>query len=690
MSTSKYPNRDALREANDIYLDVMCQFVSECLDKVQGTTAAELIRDALRLSSHDDIGGTIEISDIAYLIRKYWYDSFEEQFDIIDPHYEVRSATGLIVEGRNRASHRPWDLDPEFTRTQLFLIAELLGKINKPNEHREVMAIRDELFPNDTKERLVKMETENATYQKSLEKSKKELETAESEKIKYEKDNATLSKQVDEKEKRHRKLSKQLKNAKAEKDKYKKNLTGTKQRLEKSESVQADYKKQLKIISKELELVKVEKNASEEYRTDTRNLLTTVAIDDQSVFPSFGTDSDVRILDRRGTDKHSYLSKLLDQKQPTIIYVQSKEKIHQLLDLVGPEKAVMIENHSEQTSEAEKIKILEKLENRELIAVVSNTTFFTLPSLHCVEHFVFCHLVPSLDTFFKRCQPAFTSGKNNYLHLIYDSKQDIEGLTQKYPDREVLEKLYPKLTNLVETNGNFIEVENLYSELDIAKLGIETGLAIFEELQLIERNSGSIKLLPPVGKKLDESEIYCRGEKLKKETEDFKTFQLEHSIEQIWEKMLEELKIDSEQTFKIPLKISETEGNYLKDPQTQPEQSTEVEVDKNTKTKYRKKKFSIAERYVAETTVEERNGIAAKMAHLRINATGSKPLAWREIREKLGLQNDQFHKAIRHSEGYRKAVIRRIKSLKAQEGGWEYKGKLEVLTGIELTEKELE
>ena len=78
-----------------------------------------------------------------------------------------------------------------------------------------------------------------------------------------------------------------------------------------------------------------------------------------------------------------------------------------------------------------------------------------------------------------------------------------------------------------------------------------------------------------------------------------------------------------------------------------------------------------------------------KVVQLRINATGSRPLAWRKIREKLGLGNDQFHKGIRLSEGYREAVIDRIKSLKAQEGGWEYSGKLEFLTGIEITEEEL-
>ena len=44
----------------------MYQFVSKCLGKVQGTTAKELIRDALSLViRQEDIEEKIEISDIS-------------------------------------------------------------------------------------------------------------------------------------------------------------------------------------------------------------------------------------------------------------------------------------------------------------------------------------------------------------------------------------------------------------------------------------------------------------------------------------------------------------------------------------------------------------------------------------------------------------------------------------------------
>ena len=620
MSKAKYPNRDALREANDIYLDAMRPFVIYHLKQVPGKTVEDLINEALdnrqkddfwrKLDEHDDVESAIDFSYFPLIIKEHWLIEqnrrnygFAQRFN---GDMTIQSRLWLIRDGRNSCEHRGTkDLDSEFVRINLFHITELLGKINRLNEQSEVETIRDQLFFDNTKERLAEaekrlkeMEAENAAYKENLAEVEKHLEAAKSEKSQYETDNATLSKQIDGKEKRRKKLSTQLKSAKAENDKYKKNLAGAKQRLEKSEAARADYKERLKTMSKELKdrkkelaaveaektahqkhlktiseelesvkveqstfeerltatsnelaLAQVEQKASEKYLAVARNLLTTVAIADQAIFPPLGTDAAVRIIDRRGTDKRNYLLALLEQKQPTIVYVQSEAMVDRLLTRVVPEEEDVIGRCYQQTSKAEETEILEKLENGELIAAVSSATLSTLTPAHPIEHFIFCHLVPGLEEFFKRCQPAFTSKKNTYLHLIYNNEQDIEGLNewlaQKYPNRETLEKLYPELRQLAATNGDFIDIRSLYSELDIAKLGIETGLAIFEELQLLERNGESIKLLTPAGKTLDESETYCKGEKLKKETTDFCPFQLEHSIEQIWEKMLEELNIES-------------------------------------------------------------------------------------------------------------------------------------------------
>lgn len=851
MSTAKYRNREALDKALHVYLEAMYSFVSRCLDN-------ESIRNALRLPSDSNIGEKIEVKDIAHLIRTWphWDNYFKEEFKVIDRddirYYDARSVTGLIVEGRNQVSHqRLRELDRDFTRCQLFLIAEILGKINNPDAQREIEDIRDGLF-DDTAEQLEAVskaaEVEKAKYEKSIAEVEKQLVTAK-------KSNNKLSKQIidnavklDEKTEELEKLSGQLVSVKLSKKEYEKQFNSTSKKLEKAQAVHStceqhlttisnqlatveaerdDYKKHLETASKELEEAETEWQVCEDSLVAMRNLFTVSTLGNM-IFPPFETDSAVRILDRRNVDKRNYLLELLEQKQPTLIYVQSEEMINKLLTLVGSERAAVIGMHNGQTSEAEETKILEKLENGELIAVVSNNTLSTLASSHCIEHFVFCHLVLGLDAFFDRCQPAFTSEKDTYLHLIYDGEQDIKGLVQKYPDREVLEKLYPELRKRAETNGNFIKTENLYSELDLAKLGIEKGLAIFEELQLLERNGDGIKLLPPVGKKLDESKIYLRGENLKKEMADFQTFQLEHSIEQIWGEILEKLNVDSEQIlresniysehFKVserdnnaqpitkteqdkitppisdvwPLRtlnafnslrhraakegdiriedersvvrspfasyefesvettllddeenekdhqrkyglamqfaqehginaleqgigqlikdqtdpeydFTEDETNMLRafqdtltDFRTQPEQASEAVEGENTadgetaetshppkplKTrKSSEPKLSTADKFRETKSLEERVEIGRQVAELRINATGSKGLSWKKIREKLGLKNDEFHEVVRLENHFQESCVERIESFK---DGWEYGGKLEVLLGFD-------
>ena len=720
MSEAKYPNRYALNRALDHYLDAMFQFVSECLDE-------QSIRDILRLQSSDDLRKEMEVKDIAKLIRERWSWSFKGRFKIIDRddirYYDARSVTSLIIKGRNQVSHQLLrELDPEFTRSQLFLITEVLGQIKMSAAQREVQAIRDELF-GDTAEQLETVseaiEAGKAKYKRSIADVEKRLATEKENNKKLSNQIIDNAVKLDEKKEELEKLSGQLVSVKLSKKEYENRLNSTSKQLKKAQEVHStceerlttisnqlaaaeakrnDSKEHLETASKEREEVETEWQACEDSLAAVRNLFITATIgkpEIQAVFPAIEADSTVRILDRRNVDKQNYLLNLLEQKQSAVIYVQSEDMVDLLLERVVPEKADLIGKCDEQTTEAEEAEILDRLENGELIAVVSNTAFSTLTPSHGIEHFVFCHLVPGLDEFFKQCEPAFTSGKNTYLHLIYNRKKDIEGLAQKYPDRKVLVKMYRELEKLAGVNGDFIKAGSLYNELDMAKLSIGTGLAIFEELQLLERNDEGIKLLPPAGKKLDASEIYRRGEQLKNGTADFQAFQLEHSIEQMWEALLKELNVDSEQ-------ILEESSVYkvrafqeaITDAGTQSEQSTEA-VGNDSKaddevSEAQSEPSTIAERYVTETTEEHRNSLAVQIAEMRINATGSKPIAWKSIREKFDLKDTQFHKIIRLSKGYRDAVIARIKQLKAAEGGWKYNGKLSVLTGIEDIENYFE
>ncbi len=164
----------------------------------------------------------------------------------------------------------------------------------------------------------------------------------------------------------------------------------------------------------------------------------------------------------------------------------------------------------------------------------------------------------------------------------------------------------------------------------------------------------------------------------------------EESNKELSKQIVDNTTAEANHTPKLPranAKVTVEDVSEIRSRSASGESNSDLAKEFNKK---REKKPSVSERYKTETTVETRDEIAVKVAELRINIMGSKRLSWRSIREKLGLKNDQFHKVIRLSEGYRNAVIERIKSLKSAEGGWEYNGKLSVLTGIEDIENYLE
>ena len=455
LSTTDYRNQEALNKALNIYRTYMRSFIIFHLKKIPRTNVEDAVinsvsewrADEIERSLADrDIKSIIDVDDFPRLVVGKKGENWKEVFrHPLNDDEGFQNQLWLIKTCRDQSwAHPPeGDAESEGTRAYLFLIADVLRKIKKPDKQSEVEAIRDELFP-DTAEHLAEAEERLKDLESEKSEAEKRLADVESEKKKYEQKNAALSKQVDEKENQRKKLDRQLKKAKADNDKYKKDIAGKKQRLEKSEAAQADYKNRFETKSKELKGTNAESEGTKKRLLNqlaaaqagekgiaarlrsVQNLFTVAAIGEQkvqevfqSVYPPIEIDSIVRILDRRGINKKNYLLELLEQKQSTLIYVQSEERIDQLLTLVGPEKAGVIGEHNERISEAEEMEILEKLENGELIAVVSSSTFSTLTSPHCVEHFVFCHLVPNLDEFFNQCEPAFTSGKNSYLHLIY-------------------------------------------------------------------------------------------------------------------------------------------------------------------------------------------------------------------------------------------------------------------------------
>ena len=153
-TTIDRPNRDALNKVLDIYRDAMRPFIVRSLKRVRGQQVEEVIRNALNdrqaeqfsqnLSKNGrDAAASIDIGDFPHLISRKWNEVFQQPFG---DERGVQNALWLIKEARDKAAHPgPQDLDTEFVRTHLFLIADVIGKINAPKQKQAVETIRDQL-----------------------------------------------------------------------------------------------------------------------------------------------------------------------------------------------------------------------------------------------------------------------------------------------------------------------------------------------------------------------------------------------------------------------------------------------------------------------------------------------------------------------------------------------------------------
>ena len=154
MTTVNRPNRDALNRALDLFRDAMRPFIVRCLRSVRGGQVDLLIAVALRdraaeqfranLHKNDSVEAAIDINDFPHLVQQYWRDAFGHRFD---RDRSVISKLWLIVEGRNQAVHADTrDMELADAITHMTHVADVLGKMNSPNEKREVEDIRDGLL----------------------------------------------------------------------------------------------------------------------------------------------------------------------------------------------------------------------------------------------------------------------------------------------------------------------------------------------------------------------------------------------------------------------------------------------------------------------------------------------------------------------------------------------------------------
>ena len=155
MVTTLRPNRDALSRAIDIYLDAMRSFILRSLRRIPGATAEERIKQSLppqqaenfrsTLASGVALESALAVNYFPNLVgnRYNWPDVFSS---IFGGDKTVQNELWLIADARNQVSHPGiQDLEDEYTRSHLYHISDVLGKINAADLKRAVEEIRDQL-----------------------------------------------------------------------------------------------------------------------------------------------------------------------------------------------------------------------------------------------------------------------------------------------------------------------------------------------------------------------------------------------------------------------------------------------------------------------------------------------------------------------------------------------------------------
>ena len=158
MTTTQRPNREALSAALDIYRDAMRQFITLCLRRVGGAQVEDLIARSLhyrraeefraRFRQNTPVQDAIDINDFPNLVGRNWDQTFSQEFG---GERVVQSQLWMISDARNKVAHpAQQDIELEYSRSRLFDIADVLGRINRPDEKQTVEEIGTSLAAQPT------------------------------------------------------------------------------------------------------------------------------------------------------------------------------------------------------------------------------------------------------------------------------------------------------------------------------------------------------------------------------------------------------------------------------------------------------------------------------------------------------------------------------------------------------------
>ena len=163
MSFIKRPNKNALAEAIDIYLDEMRPFLIDCLTQIPGADAKECIETSLRndladnfarnLGQSSELLSALEPSFFRHIVEYHWEEVFSAKFRKKE---RIPETLGKVAIARNKVAHPAHllDLDQDFTLEHINVIVDLLGELGAWDSKDAVSIIRSNLVNQEEEARM--------------------------------------------------------------------------------------------------------------------------------------------------------------------------------------------------------------------------------------------------------------------------------------------------------------------------------------------------------------------------------------------------------------------------------------------------------------------------------------------------------------------------------------------------------
>lgn len=227
----------------------------------------------------------------------------------------------------------------------------------------------------------------------------------------------------------------------------------------------------------------------------------------------------LQIIDARETYKKvDYLLQLVNSGEKTVIYLNSRQKVVQIAELLREKAADPMQNkicyYHGGLSSADRAAIEKAFRSGELQVIVTTSAFGEGIDIPDIRHVVLYHLSFSSEEYNQLAGRAGRDGEKAWVHLLYNRRDETLNknvLSASCPTRDVLGRFYKLLQYLVQgkpaielTNAELVELVKRERFAEPNEACISNWLGIFEELGFLEReregNKRRIIMIPSPNK----------------------------------------------------------------------------------------------------------------------------------------------------------------------------------------------